>query len=50
MKVVFDGDPKEIAALVFAVQEQQLSQITEDVLRNITDGLNRAASSVHIPE
>ena len=50
MKVVFDGEPKEIAALVLVLQEQQLSQIAEDVLRNIVDGLNRAAASVHIPE
>lgn len=50
MKVVIDGDPKEIAALVLALQEQQLPKIAEDVLENIADGLSRAASSVHIPE
>ena len=50
MKVTLDGEPKKIAALVLELQEQQLSQIAEDVLRNIVDGLSRSAASVRIPE
>lgn len=50
MKVTLDGDPKEIAALVLALQEQQLSKTDEDVLRNIVNGLSRSAASVRIPE
>ena len=46
MKIKIIGEPKEIAALVLAVQGQQIS--VDEILKQITDQIASELSSVHI--
>lgn len=46
MEIVIRGDPKEIAALVLAVQERQIS--VDEIMKQITDQIASELSSVHI--
>lgn len=46
MEVIIKGDPKEIAALVLAVQGQQIS--VDEIMKQITDQIASELSSVHI--
>ena len=46
MEIVIRGDPKEIAALVLAVQGQQIS--VDEIMKQITDQIASELSSVHI--
>lgn len=46
MEIIIKGDPKEIAALVLAVQGQQIS--VDEIMKQITDQIASELSSVHI--
>lgn len=46
MEIVIRGDPKEIAALVLAVQERQIS--VDEVMKQIANQIASELSSVHI--
>ena len=46
MEVIIKGDPKEIAALVLAVQGRQIS--VDEIMKQITDQIASELSSVHI--
>ena len=46
MEIVIRGDPKEIAALVLAVQERQIS--VHEVMKQIVDDIASELSSVRI--
>lgn len=48
MEVIIKGDPKEIAALVLAVQGQQIS--VDEIMKQITDQIASELSSVHIQD
>ena len=47
MKISIEGEPKEIAALVLAVQGRQTD--LDEIVRQLTDGFTEAISSVRIP-
>lgn len=49
MEIRITGDPKEIAALVVALQERQSDGLADEVAQTITDRLAEHSSSVHIP-
>ena len=46
MEIIIKGGPKEIAALVLAVQGQQIS--VDEIMKQITDQIASELSSVHI--
>ena len=46
MEIIIKGVPKEIAALVLAVQGQQIS--VDEIMKQITDQIASELSSVHI--
>lgn len=46
MEIVIRGDPKEIAALVLAVQERQIS--VDEVMKQIANQIASELSSVRI--
>ena len=46
MEIIIKGDPKEIAALVLAVQGQQIS--VDEIMEQITDQIASELSSVRI--
>ncbi len=46
MEVIIKGDPKEIAALVLAVQGRQIS--VDEIMKQIPDQIASELSSVHI--
>ncbi len=46
MEIIIKGDPKEIAALVLAVQERQIS--VDEVMKQIANQIASELSSVRI--
>ena len=47
MKLIIDAEPKEIAALVVALQKRQSHMSTADVVKEITNQLQKTQSRSH---